>query len=722
MSTITERLQFNGSKRLPVILQTEVSECGLASLAMIASYHGHAVDLNGLRQRFSTTLKGVTLHDITKMADQLHLNARPLKLDLNALTHLQLPAILHWDMNHFVVLKSIKRGKAIIHDPAVGERVYTYQQLSDHFTGVALELSPGFQFKKETAKRALNLSDMWKNISGIGKLLAQIFSVSLLLQILVVAGPIYLQMVVDDVVVSGDTDLLMILAIGFSMILLLNVLISSLREVIVLYLSTNLSLSMGHNLFQHLLKLPLDYFEKRHMGDIVSRFGSTTVIKDFLAKGAVTTVVDAIMALVTLTMMFIYSPLLSFVVIVSVILYLSMRLALYGSLKQRTEESVMAGAKADSNFMETVRGMQSIKLFGSENDRKNLWVNRFADLMNCEIRLGRFQIGYDAFNKAIFGIENIIIIYIAAYMVLGNQLTLGMMMAFISYKMQFTGKASNLVEQIIQYKMLSVHLDRISDIALTDPESHMQGDRGDQGIAHGSLELRNVEFRYSNIDPLLIERLNLTVSPGESIAIVGGSGCGKTTLMKVMLGLFQPSSGEVMVDGIDIINMGLQNYRSKIGVVMQDDQLLSGSIADNICFFDPKPNLDQIRLCAELAAINRDIEAMPMGYNSLVGDMGTTLSGGQKQRILLARALYRQPKILFLDEATSHLDTRLESVVNSNLKQYNITTIMVAHRPDTIRFADKVYRLEERSLREIEIQASTDNQRKKTNQKEPTEV
>ena len=363
--------------------------------------------------------------------------------------------------------------------------------------------------------------------------------------------------------------------------------------------------------------------------------------------------------------------------------------------------------------METVRGMQSIKIFGREQDRKNLWLKRYADVINTDIRLGRFRIAYDVFNSVTMGIENIIVIFIAASMVLNNTFTVGMMMAFIAYKMQFTSKSFALVEQLIQFKMLDVHLERLSDIVLTPADKHIESNGFSEPIKKGALSLHGVTYRYSENDPYLFKEVDLNIEEGKTIAIVGPSGCGKTTLLKIMLGLFSPHEGKVSIDGTDIRQCGIGHYRDAIGVVMQDDQLLSGSIADNICFFDAQPDLERIAICAELAAINRDIDAMPMKYNSLVGDMGTTLSGGQKQRILLARALYKEPKILFLDEATSHLDVRLESVVNSNLKQKGITTIMIAHRPDTIRWADEFYILENGALCRVDV-AKTSQQNNQT--------
>lgn len=698
MTQLLNAIAISNTKHMPVILQTEVAECGLAVLAMIASWHGHEIDLGELRRRFSVSIKGSTFADLIRIAEKLDLQAQPVKVDIEHIGQLATPCILHWDMKHFVVLKKVKNQRVVIIDPAVGERILSLPEFSEHYTGVALEVSPSYKFAKRKIKPSIRLSDLWSNIRGIGSSLGQILALSVIMQILAICAPFFMQLVIDEVIVSFDKPLLVTLTLGFFLVMLVNVSVTAMRSLAILFLSSHLSFQLASNLFQHLLRLPLDYFEKRHIGDVVSRFGSNRAIKDFIAQGAVSAIVDAMMAVATLIMMFIYSPKLTLVVLLALTVYMSGRWLLYRPFRQRTEESVVVAAKSETNFMETVRGIQSIKIFCRENDRKNQWLKRYAEVINCDIRLGRFRVAYDGFNSGILGVENLIVVFMAASMVLNNSFSIGMMMAFITYKLQFTGKATALVEQFIQFRMLDVHLARLSDIVLTPPDEHHNATSGEFQITEGVPSLENISYRYSETEPYLFQDINLQVERGKVIALVGPSGSGKTTLMKIMLGLMSPSSGKVCIDGIDIRECGTDYYRHYVGAVMQNDQLLSGSIADNICFFSSDPNYPLIRRCAELAAINLDIEAMPMKYDSLVGDMGTTLSGGQKQRILLARALYRQPKILFLDEATSHLDTRLEAVVNRNIKSLGITTIMIAHRPDTISWADEVWQLEQSQL------------------------
>ena len=624
-----------------------------------------------------------------QIADQLKFAFRALRLELDELNKLECPAILHWDLNHFVVLKKVTGRSVIIHDPARGERILSVADVSKHFTGVGLELMPTDEFEHKNEVKKVRLSDFWKRISGMKRTLFHIILLSLLLQLFAVVSPFFMQLVIDEVVISHDNELLKILAVGFLLLMLIQEGVKILRSLIIINMSAQLNIQMASNLFRHLIRLPLAYFEKRHIGDIVSRFGSMDEIKEMLTSEIITAVVDGIMLIGTLVMMFLYSPTLAYIVLGSVALYALFRFAIYRPFRRLTEESIVADAKEDSNFMETIRATQSIKLFGNEAQRQSIWQNLYADALNADIRINKLEINFSAVNGLLFGIENVLVVYLAAELVMGNALSVGMIFAFMSYKGQFTEKAASLIEQIIKLKMVSLHLARLGDIVMTEIEQDIPSHTYPKPVK-GELKLDNLSFRYSETDPLIFNNVNLTIKAGQSICLVGPSGCGKSTLMKVMLGLLDPAEGKIMVDGMDIHKFGLRNYRNQIASVMQNDELLSGSISDNISFFDPHFNQKRIEACAKVAAIHSEIMEMPMAYHSLIGDMGTTLSGGQKQRILLARALYKKPRILFLDESTAHLDILLEKRINYNIARMKLTRIVIAHRPETINFAEKV--------------------------------
>ncbi|WNO59753.1 peptidase domain-containing ABC transporter [Rheinheimera sp. MMS21-TC3] len=693
MQAITEKLSFWQGDSLPIINQTEAAECGLACLAMIAHYHGHKASLNELRQKFSISIEGCTLLDLMNFSEKLNLSSRPLRIELEDLPALQLPCILHWDLNHFVVLKSVHAKYIVIHDPASGVRKVSIDEASKSFTGIALELLPTNDFELKQGQSRLGLSHFWSKITGLKRSLVLLFTLSILLQVFTLISPYYMQLVVDDVIMTSDTSLLIVLALGFALVLLFEVMTSALREFVLLHFGNSMNIQMASNLFHHLIRLPLTYFEKRHMGDVVSRFGSLRQVRELLTTGMIEALIDGLMAIAILIVIVIYSPLLSMVVLVSVALYALFRMAMYNSLRAVSEQEILAGAKENSNFMETVRAIQTIKLFGSEAKREGIWQNHYVEATNQSIRLGIFDISYQTVNRLLFGIENIVVVYLAATLVLEGGFSTGMLFAFIAYKSQFMSQMARLIEKLIEFKMLSLHFERLGDIALTGKERvHPVQERKPVEV-QGKLELRNISFAYSDVTNPVLQDLSLIIKPGESVALVGPSGCGKTTLMKIMLGLLLPCSGKVLVDDIPLNQLGLVNYRRQVAAVMQDDQLLSGSIRDNIVFFEEQYDMSWVEQCAQMAAVDKDIANMPMGYNSLIGDMGSALSGGQKQRILLARALYRKPKVLFLDEATSHLDTDTESIVSNAIKELKITRVVIAHRPETIASADRVINL-----------------------------
>lgn len=696
-------LEFSSQKRVPLILQAEVAECGLASMAMVASYYGHKLDMPAMRNRFSANLKGMNLQQLIELGDSLGLASRALQCPLEDVPKLSLPCILHWDMNHFVVLTKFTDKKAYINDPAVGKKTIAISDFANHFTGIALELTPTSKFETKIERQQMRLSQLWSKITGLKSALVKLLILSLVLQVFALASPYYMQWVVDEVLISQDQALLTVLAIGFGLLCFFSVATTAIRSWLVIRLSSLMNMQMGVNLLRHLLRLPMNYFESRHIGDVVSRFGSLNQIRERITTGLVEATVDGIMSITVLIMMFMYSIKLTFVVLAAILLYVIARFALYRPLHQATEESIQNTAKEQSSFLENIRGIQTIKLFGNESQRQGIWQNRYAEVINAEIRLGKLQISFDSINKIIFGIENVVVIYLAATLVMQNTLSIGMVLAFVAYKGQLIQRIASFIEQIIQFKMMRLHLDRISDIALHEQEVNRESENtiSPPSVFKGEITLENVCFSYGAGERNVINDINYTFAAGDCVAITGDSGCGKTTLAKIMLGLLQPTSGRVLFDGIDINQLGLKQYRKLVAAVMQDDTLLAGSIADNITFFDPEPNYLRIEQCAQLAAIHHDITHMTMGYNALVGDMGSSLSGGQMQRILLARALYKQPKVLFMDEATSHLDIANECKISDQIKHLKMTRILIAHRPETINKANYVLRMVNGNLEKV---------------------
>jgi ATP-binding cassette subfamily B protein RaxB len=696
-------LGFLTRSRVRLIRQTEVAECGLASLTMVANYHGFDVDLGTMRRRYSPSMRGAPLRALINLADQIGLTPRAVKLPLDELGNLHMPAVLHWDMNHYVVIEAVKGGKALIHNPDGRSTWMPLEEVSDHFTGVALELRPSSDFDRTTLREKLRLSQLWNAMTGLKRALAQILLLSVVLQAFVLASPYYMQVAIDSALPALDGDLLTVLALGFGLFTLINVIASLLRSFVLLNAGTSVGYALATNIARRLLRLPIDYFEKRHTGDILSRFQSIIPIQNLLTQGAVAALVDGTMALFTLAVMFYYSPLLAFIAIVAFALYGLARLVSFSFQREAQEATIITGGKEQTTLIETLRGMVTLRLFGRETLRHALWQTRLTDSVNSQVRLSRIGIWQGTANLLIFGLENILTIYLAVGFVIdGAGFSVGMVFAYIAYKNQFIGKSAALIDQAIQFKMLGLHLERLSDIALSEEDRSFTVAPEATTELYGRVELRDVHYRYSPSDPMVLKGVNLTISQGEHVAITGPSGGGKSTLLKVLLGLVEPESGEVAVDGIPLHRFGYKSFHRQIAAVLQEDSLFAGSLADNIALFDEEVDLQRVVQAAAAASIHEDIMRMPMQYESLIGDMGSTLSGGQKQRVLLARALYRQPKILFMDEGTAHLDAQHEAAVNAAISAMGITRIIIAHRKETIEAADRILVMEGGTLTELQ--------------------
>lgn len=698
----TSALNFSliRGRRLPIMLQTESAECGLACLAMVAGYWGYEVDMASLRRRFSVSIKGSTIKGVASMAEAMGLQARALRLEMQNLSELKLPCVLHWNMNHFVVLRSVNATKAVIHDPGIGERTVTLEEFSNQFTGIALELSPSSTFEKKVEKQQYGLLSLMGRVRGLSTGLFQLVILGLVLQLFGLIAPFYLQWLVDEALVAADRNLITVLGMGFALLVLLQTSVSLVRSWVTTTLSTDLKFQWLNNAFAHLMRLPLPYFEKRHTGDIASRFASIQVIQQRLTTQFVEGVIDGVMVLSTLALMLTYSPRLSAVAATAVGAYVLLRWAIYRALKAATAEQIIHAAKQQSHFMESVRGAQTVRLFGRGGERCRSWMNRLASQFNAELRIAKLSVSYETAERLLFNLERVLVVWMAALLVVDSAMSVGMMFAFLSYKDQFSQRMSGMVDKLFEFRMLMLHGERVADIVMTDAETEPVEPDVSMETLTPKIEFRNLGFRYSDNEPFVVRNLNLLIPAGQSVAITGSSGCGKTTLIKLLLGLLEPTEGEILVGDVPIKRIGMVNFRAMLGTVMQDDNLFAGSLAENICFFAPDPDMQRIQACASLAAIDADILAMPMRYNTLVGDIGSGLSGGQKQRILLARALYRNPKILVLDEATSHLDVTSERTVNAAVKRSELTRLIVAHRPETIAMADRVVHMHEGCVRE----------------------
>ncbi len=692
---LIEKLDIKLTRRTPLVQQTESAECGLACIAMVCQYYGKNVDLMSLRHQFNLSVRGSTLNSVVNIAEKLGLATRPLSLDMGELSALKTPCIIHWEFNHFVVLLRLRGQQVILHDPAIGRRRINLQTFSQSFTGIALEVWPDSHFTTEKKRHQFNPGKLIRSVHGITSALGKIFFMSLMLETINLALPIGTQLVMDHAIPASDRSLLSLICIGLILLILIQAVVSMVRAWSSLVMATLINVQWQSKLFKHLLRLPLDYFERRKMGDIQSRFASLDILRSTFTSSIVGAMMDSIMVCVVLLMMILYGGWLAWIVVAFTALYVIMRLVTYGYYRELSEESLIKSARAHSYFMETLFGIATVKIQGMAAKRGAYWLNLEIDSINTGIRVSKMDMLFGGINTLIAACDQIAILLIGSQLVIGNQMTLGMFVAFGAFRSQFSDRVSSLTSFLLQLRMMSLHNERIADIALHPCENRQPDVSYGTEFQPIAIRTKGVFFHYDAHAPATLKNINISIAKGESVAIVGGSGSGKTTLMKLLCGLFSPTHGAVEVNGVNIQQLGLNNYQKMIACVMQDDKLFAGSIRQNITGFNDEVDEIWMQECAHMSFVHDVIAALPMGYETLIGELGDGLSGGQKQRLFIARALYKKPGILFMDEATSALDVFTESQVNEAIKKLDITRVIISHRECTIATADRIIDLNE---------------------------
>nr|WP_241022384.1 peptidase domain-containing ABC transporter [Burkholderia sp. Se-20373] len=676
--------------RFPTVLQTESTECGLACVAMLANYHGRHVTLRDLRQKFSVSLKGISLGSLLRVCKHNGLSSRPIRTELAGLKQIKLPCILHWNFNHFVILRKIGANHAVIVDPAYGERQVDWESVSQAFTGVAIEIWPDPDFVTVKQQRNITLLQLLGNLRGRTNAVLAILLLALSLEFLTALLPYHIQLIIDNAIGANDRYFTAVLTGGFAIVYLLRNLVATVRSWFLMYLGTSLNVQWKDNVLDHMLTLPLEYYEKRHVGDVTSRFGAIDAIQRMLTTSFVESFLDGAFSCVVLVILFLYQPLLSLVVLASTLLYLAVRWLINAALRNASRNEIIHGAKQNSYLLETIRGIRQVKLYGQQRERRLAWISLFISQINAKIATQKIEIWLKASRVLIFDVQNIVVIWWGAILVIDREYSIGALVAFLGYKLLYESRVAALIDNLFVIQNIQLHADRLSDIVLSKAETTTNQSVFDIDRLPATLQCEDVSFQYSLFERNVIDGMSFKVEEGESVAIIGPSGCGKSTIFNVILGIYQGARGRVLIGGEDLQFIGTQAVRRMIGTVLQDDILFSGSIAENISGFDSEANHEWIVKCAEMANIAEEIDAMPMKYFTLVGDMGAVLSGGQKQRVLLARALYKRPKFLLLDEATSHLDVSNERAVSKAIQSLNITRLIIAHRPETVLSADRI--------------------------------
>ena len=658
---------------------------------MVAGHHGHEVGLHALRNQAMLSSRGTNLIDLMQVARDLRLIARPVSLEIDEFEHLRLPAILHWRMNHFVVLVSSKRDKAVVHDPATGRRIVRIAELDRAFSGVAVELTPARDFDRNKKQARISFVDFVGSFQYLGRYLWVMLALLVTTQILALVPPIATQLLIDEVVLGQDRGWLIRALLGLAAVMTVGILLDAARKWISLYAGTKLAVDSSLSVLSHLLSLPASFLHGRHLGDLMSKVESLAPIRTALTDTGINGIVQLAALLATLTIMFLYSTWLTVVSLGGLALAAVLTFAVLPASRRLTEEALIHAARQDSSLLETLGSYDSVHAMDIAALRLSQWQSHFFAATNAGVRRAKLSIWSGAGNGFIGAAEQVLFLGIGVSAIVEKQITLGVLFAFLSLRGRFGAAAANLANIAQSFFMLRVHTDRISDILLAEPEPLPRADALCTSVM-ASIEARNLNFRYPG-GPCVIRDFSCAIGCGEAVAIAGPSGVGKTTLLRLLSTQQAATSGRILVDDKDLAIWNRRCLRQQLGIVLQNDSLFQGSVCENIAGFDPEPDIERVQSAAISAEIWADIQAMPMALYTLLGDAGSNLSGGQQQRLLLARALYRKPRVLFLDEATSHLDIGTERRILDKLADSGITIISVAHRPDVLARADRIIHL-----------------------------
>lgn len=678
--------------RLPVILQADRSECALACLAMVAASYGYRASLREYRAKFRLSTRGMTLRRLLQCADHIGLEGRAVRIELDELAKLRVPAILHWDMDHFVVLKSVRRDRVTVIDPAAGTRHLSRSDVGGSFTGVALELAPAPEFAIKKDVQTLRLSAFLPAFRGLGRPLAVVFVLTLALQAFALLMPLNTQFTVDQGIRQGDMSIVALLAVGFGLVSIVSALTGYFRTLLVLYVGNTSAFRVVTGITHHMLRLSDTWFTGRHTGDILSRFGSATPIRRFLMTGAFAMLVDALLGLGALMIVFAYSWDLALAICAFIAAFAALNGSTYRRFRNLTHESITTGALENTALIENVERHRAIKLLGAEDHRENAWGERYVDSINASARLARFGAHVGLAGAFLGSGETLVMLLLGAQKVIDGEFTLGQLFAFSSYGAMLSGRVHALIGSLVGLRMLRLHQERIADIAL-EPREVATSRLGRKQELAGRVELRGVSYSYNDEEGTVFEGIDLVVAAGEFVAIEGHSGSGKSTLVKLLCKLIEPSAGEILIDDVALRQLDTADYRRQLGVVMQDDDLFSGTLLENIAADDTDPDADRAQWAARMACIHDDIQRMPMQYSTLVGHMGSTLSGGQRQRLVIARALYRRPRLILFDEGTAHLNDSLQQQVLTNVLELGATVIAATHDPRVLERARRTVAL-----------------------------
>lgn len=700
-SSVLDSLRSRPKRKVPLILQCEANECGQACLAMIAAGYGFNTRLKDIRVRFPPPPRGTSVKHLIEIGQAIGFRATAFRIEPEQLGHIQLPCIVHIDLVHYVVLESIGKSGFQVVDPGAGRQTLSAKEFDRRFTGICIELRKCFSPALPGSRRVFGtLRLLGQGLSQNRQAIAATLAIALLLEISLMVSPLLIQVVTDSILPSSDIKLLWLVASAFSLLALAQAVFSACRSALLIRIGSDITINWNSMVGAKLLQLPLDFFLRRSVADLHSRFRSIDAVQRILTGKLIESILDAATILFFGAMLAFYSWILTLLTVGALSAYVALRMFTLEKMQSSEQREILASAAQHGVLMEMLSAIGSIKAGGMEA----LQLARYEAKTSLRaLAIASIQGHASAMNASaafIWQLHRILVIAVGASMAISGDLTVGMLVAYLAYALLFTEKGARFIDLVVDLKLLNIHTERLADI--TDSAPVRVGSEPIRGAGSLAIEIRNVTFAYGPDELPIIAGCSFTLSPGECVAIVGRSGCGKSTLAKLIGGLLQPISGDICYNGTSTSEIDTRLLRRQVACVLQDDSLFNGTLFENIASFEPNFERELVVEVAKLAQIDDFIRSMPMGYETKIVDMGATFSGGQRQRIILARALYRRPLVLILDEASSHLDPESERLVNEAIMSMNITRIIIAHRAETIRLASRVFMLSDGVMTETQ--------------------
>ena len=679
------------------IKQHDITDCGAACLATVSRQYGFKTSITKIRQIAGTDKLGTNAHGMVKAAEQLGFTAKAVKGNQDAFfSEFPLPAVAHvvreGGLLHYVVIHKITKSKVVIADPAKGIIKISPEEFFKEWTGILILMVPAQTFKK--GKETKNIFErFWGLLLPQKKLIFDVFLASMVITVLGILGAFYFQVIIDDILPAEITKTLTVLSIGVILLQLFSVLLSVMRSQLLIYLSQKLDIALLLGYYDHVLKLPMNFFGTRKVGEIISRFQDASAIRDVISNATLTVMIDTIMAVAGGLILFFKNKVLFAIAFFMVVIYGVLVLIFNKPYKKANEKQMEDNAQLTSYLVESLNGIQTVKAFNGERIVQTETEFKFIKLLRSIFNLsclGNVQEGLKMLVEAVGGI---VIIWVGAYSVICGEMTIGSLITFNALLAYFLDPVKNLInlQPAMQTAMVaSDRLGEILDLELekTEKENHKIAPES----LKGDIDIQGITFRYGTREPVL-EDFSMHINKGERIAIVGESGAGKTTIAKLLLNLYQYEAGSITICDYAMPDIRLETLRDKIAYIPQETFLFSGTIMENLTFGMDNPSMEEVIGCAKLARVHDFVNSLPLRYETHLDENGSNLSGGQRQRIAIARAMLKKPDILILDEATSNLDAVTERAIQDTIEAYSrgMTTIIIAHRLSTIRMCDRIY-------------------------------